>query len=62
MWKIVFFILLVFGCIWLFQHQDTLLQQAEDFMKGEKTISKVNGASSEKQQMILDAQKKALEY
>ena len=62
MWKIIGLILVVLGCIWLFQHQDTLLQQAENFMKGEKTISKVNGASNEKQKMILDAQKKALEY
>ena len=62
MWKIIAFILLVFGCIWLFQHQDTLLQQAEDFLKTEKTISKVNGASQEKENLLLDAQKKALEY
>ena len=62
MWKIIFLLLLMVGFIWVFNHQDELLQKAEDFLKTEKTISKVNGVSQEKERMLMDAQRKALEY
>ena len=62
MWKIVALLLLMFGFIWVYQHQDMLMQKAEDFLKTEKTISRVNGASQEKERALMDAQKQALEY
>lgn len=60
--RLIVLILLMVGAILVYQHQDELLQKAEDFLKSEKTISKVNGASMEKERMLMDAQRQALEY
>lgn len=60
--KFIVLILLMIGAILVYQHQDELMQKATDFLKTEKTISKVNGVSQEKERMLMDAQRQALEY
>ena len=62
MWKIIALLLLMFGFVWVYMNQDSLFQRAENYLKNEKTISRVNGASAAKEDAIMDAQRKALEY
>lgn len=62
MWKMIALLLLMLGFILIYQHQDRIMQKVEDYLKAQKTISKVNGASMEKERALIDAQKQALEY
>jgi len=60
--RFIILILLMVGAIMVYQHQDEIGQKIQDFLKTEKTISKVNGANMEKERMLMDAQRQALEY
>ena len=60
--KFIVLILLMIGAILVYQHQDEIGQKIQDFVKTEKTISKVNGVNQEKERMLMDAQRQALEY
>lgn len=62
MWKFIVLIIIALGAVLLFQHQDVLLQKAEVYLKKEKTISKVNAVSAQKENYLKDAEQKALEY
>lgn len=55
--KFLILVLIVGGCVYLYQNQDELLENAKEIAKKEKTINKVNNASAQKQQYIEDAQK-----
>ncbi len=54
--KFLVFALIIGGCVYLYQNQDELLENAKELAKKEKTINKVNNASAQKQQYIEDAQ------
>ena len=62
MWKAILLVIIAVGAVLIYQHQDQLLQKAEYYLKQEKTISKVNGASAQKENYLKDAEQKALEY
>jgi len=56
MWKAILLILFAIGAVLVYQHQDQILQKVENYLKNEKTISKVNAASEQKEKYIMDAQ------
>ena len=60
--KVIVFVLLALGAYYVYYHQDELLVGAKEMILKEKTVTKVNNASAEKQRAIQDAEQKALEY
>ena len=62
MGRLILLILIVAGAFFLYQNQDELLANAKELFLKEKTIMKVNSASQQKQQMIEEAERNALEF
>ncbi len=62
MGRFIVFVLLAVGAFYLYQNQDEILTNAKELFLKEKTISKVNNASAEKQKAIEEAMDQVLGY